>query len=200
MKKAAFLALLILALSLFGCSGKKQANDNNSASDTGSGIVENTDNSDTDEIAVRNVVVAFGKKLQDVSLQSPNVKTDMKNSYGDLVSPELLKKWQDDPKKAPGKLVSSPWPDSIGIESVDKKEDKTYEVKGKIIEMTSAEQQSGGAAAKRDVSLEVKKDDGKWLITDVTLGEYESKAANENGSTITYKNNDYGFDFALPQS
>jgi hypothetical protein len=56
------------------------------------------------------------------------------------------------------------------------------------------EASSGGAAAKRPITLVVQKVNDKWLITDVTLGDYEG-----SDSTL-YKNTQYGFNFQLPQS
>jgi hypothetical protein len=122
------------------------------------------------------------------------VKKSMQDNYGSLVSPALLEKWQNDPQSAPGRLVSSPWPDHINILSNEKVGEGIYEVKGEIIEITSVEQSSGGAAAKRAITLTVKKYGENWLIDDVVLGAYIDT------TIITYSNTQYGFTFTLPKS
>ena len=113
---------------------------------------------------------------------------------GGLVSPELLKEWQNDPQKAPGRVVSSPWPDRIEILSIVKLPDSSYEVKGDIIEVTSVEMANGGAAARRPITLTVGKIENRWLITAVKLGEYKDPNAT------VYRNTKCGFSFSLPQS
>lgn len=149
---------------------------------------------ETDEIAVRNLVKEFGKSLQMVSLLSPKELLDksMQENYGSLVSPDLISQWQSDPKNAPGRTVSSPWPDRIEILTVNKSLENTYYVKGDIVEITSVEKENGGAAARRPVTLAVEKAGDHWLITFVTLGEYEDK------NQIVYENMQYGFKFLLP--
>ena len=144
---------------------------------------------------VSNLVTQFGQKLKSVSLLAPAdiVKASMQENYGDLVTPELLEKWQSDPQHAPGRLVSSPWPDRIEISSVKKVADGVYEVQGEIIEVTSAEQQSGKAAAKRPIALTVKKVSDGWRIGSVTMGPYVTNQA------IEYSNPQYGFTFTLPE-
>lgn len=72
--------------------------------------------------------------------------------------------------------------------------DDEYRVEGDIVEITSVEQVHGGAAAKRPITLVVKRISNRWLIVAVTLGPYEQAA-----STI-YSNNEFGFTFSLPAS
>jgi len=52
----------------------------------------------------------------------------------------------------------------------------------------------GEAAAKRPVTLEVRKVNGRWLISDVTFGEYAQRGP------VVYENTRYGFRFYLPES
>jgi len=186
MKKVWLLVLIfLLGLNLMGCgdtADNKPANNQVAA-----------DNSKNEVAAV---VKSFGERLQLVSLQGPakNVAQDMQENYGTLVSPALLKRWQNAPLEAPGRMVSSPWPDRIEIKSVKKITSDSYLVEGEIIEITSVEKISGGAAATRPINLTVKKIGGKWLIDEVTLGDYESSA------TIKYQNVIYGFNLSLPRS
>jgi hypothetical protein len=154
----------------------------------------------SDEKAVRNLVGGFGEKLKIGSLMAPKdtVKKNMQENYGDLVSPTLLKKWQNDPLNAPGRLVSSPWPDRIEILTIDRLSKNAFVVKGEIIEITSAEEKNGGVFAKRPIMLIVKKTNDRWLIDDVTLGAYDT--ANSAVKENVYRNEQYGFDFSLPAS
>jgi hypothetical protein len=146
--------------------------------------------------AVVSVVESFGKKLQMVSLQAPadTVKASMQEHYAGLVSPNLLQKWQSDPQNAPGRMVSSPWPERIEILSNEKLADGSYKVKGEIIEITSIEQTEGGFAAKRMIDLIVRNFENKWLIDEVALGAYI------DNSSLVYQNTQYGFDFKLPKT
>ncbi len=188
MKKILILTLaVILSISLFGCTSGNNINQQPEGQpQTG------TNSEDT----VTQLVQDFGKKLQEVSLLAPTdmVQKSMKESYGAYVSPALLEKWQKDFQNAPGRMVSSPWPDRIEITGITKISDTEYNVKGEIIEITSNEQAKGGIFDKRSIELVVRKINDKWLIDDVTLGAYE-----ESGS-VAYQNDQYGFTFALPES
>ena len=121
------------------------------------------------EKAVSDLVKGFGSKLQFVSLLAPKdiLKKNMQEFYGDYVSPELIEKWVNDPLNAPGRLTSSPWPDRIEILSIVKLSDLKYEVNGKIIEITSTEQENDEFANKRPITLIVKKLNKQWLIDNV---------------------------------
>jgi hypothetical protein len=131
-----------------------------------------------------------------VSLLAPAdmVSQSMQEHYGEYVTPELLAKWQSDPQHAPGRLTSSPWPDRIEISDLTQTAKDSYEVQGQIIEITSVEQQQGGVAAQRPITLTIKKFADQWLITDVILG------ADEKSEALIYKNSQYGFTFSLPSS
>jgi hypothetical protein len=124
---------------------------------------------------VREVVLAFGKKLQMVSLLAPNdiLISEMKDNYSDFVSPGLLSLWENDVSKIPGRLTSSPWPDRIEISSITRNKGGSYSVEGRVIEITSKEVVSGGIADQYSVNITVQKTDGKWLITDFERGAYE---------------------------
>ena len=141
------------------------------------------------------LVEEFGHKLQQVSLlaSTADLKKSMNENYGGYVTPELLEKFLSDPGNAPGRLTSSPWPDRIEIASAEKTSEGLYKVEGTIVEITSSEQGTGNAAAKRPVTLEVKKVEGKWLISSVVMGDYQT------GGTILYRNSDYGFAFHPPR-
>lgn len=190
MKKHLLIFILLLSVSLFGCTNggngtqlKKEGQPEAKSSLTG----------ESDQAAVKNLVEAFGGKLQAVSLQAPKdaVRKSMQENYGDFVFPALLAKWVSDPSIAPGRVTSSPWPDRIEIHSIKKLSEQAYEVKGEIIEITSVEKVKGGVAAKRPITLRVKK---SWLIDAVIPG------ADGKTSSIVYTNTRYGFNFSLPES
>lgn len=186
-KTIMMLLILSVTVSLFGCS-------RGTIPDQGNNDQQQNDVQDKQSVA--SAVDNFGKKLQMVSMLAPQdvVKQSIQDNYGALVSPALLAKWQSDPLNAPGRMVSSPWPDHIVTLSNEKLSDGIYEVKGEIIEITSLEQTSGGFAAKRLITLTVKKFDTKWLIDTVLLGAYI------DSSSLIYNNTQFGFTFTLPKS
>jgi hypothetical protein len=180
-----FLSALFLALSLAACT-----NSINLATPPSAG------NEDPlDETAIQELVIEFGKKLQMVSLLAPEdvLRNNLEENYGDLVSPDLLEKWIGDPTNAPGRLVSSPWPDRIEVTEIQKTGDEEYKVMGNIIEVTSAGKEGVESAAERPITLTVVKIEGSWVIDDVSLGDYEDTA------TVCYIV-DYGFRVRLPLS
>ncbi|MGE5549017.1 MAG: hypothetical protein ACM3ZC_00605 [Bacteroidota bacterium] len=153
-------------------------------------VVEN------EEDIVRKLVEDFGKKLQLVSLSaSPEIAgQSIQENYSAFISPALLSKWLRDPQKAPGRMVSSPWPDRIEVSSLTKVAESLYKVSGNIVEITSVEKANGGSAATRPVILMVKKMNGRFLIDEVTAGaEIVSQA-------VIYRNTRYGFEFSLPEA
>lgn len=200
-----FVIVFMLSVSLFGCiDGKLVSEVNDGTLDKGSsqiievnqGTEDKQQINENDKKAVSRVVEDFGKKLQMISLLAPKdiLSKSMLENYGGLVSPELLEKWQSDPQSAPGRMVSSPWPDRIDVLSVEKSSEGIYEVKGEIVEITSVEQEHGGFAAKRPITLMLKKVVNRWLIDNVTMGAYD------RSGSIEYENTQYGFSFSLPGS
>ncbi|MFC0214962.1 hypothetical protein ACFFK0_21360 [Paenibacillus chartarius] len=184
MKQAKWLVILLsFSIALTGCTIKE----------TPAPVQAEAPQSETTaEEAVRSLVESFGGKLQRVSLLAPKdvVSKSMQEHYGDLVSQELLTQWQSDPEQAPGRMVSSPWPDRIDVQSTQKVSEDVYRVKGLVIEITS----KNGIAAKRAIVAEVKKINNRWLIDNVELGAYEEENA------VVYSNTEYGFRFPLPES
>ena len=123
------------------------------------------------------VVEGFGNRLQMVPLsgEESDVAQSMHEQYEEFVSPALIAKWLENPSKAPGRITSSPWPEHIDILSMSLLEQDQYEVAGNIIEITSVEKITGGVAATQAIRLVVSRLDGRWMITELTLGEYEVK-------------------------
>ncbi|HHT01186.1 MAG TPA: hypothetical protein GXZ96_00625 [Firmicutes bacterium] len=156
--KNAFLIMLtvFIGISLCGCAGGPTANEDNAA-------------------AVQNLVTAFGEELKEVSLLAPEevLVESIQNNYANYVSEELLAQWLASPSAAPGRVVSSPWPDRIEIENVTELSPQSYQVTGAVIEITSVEQGTEDAAARRPIEVKIEKIDDQWRITALTLGEYE---------------------------
>lgn len=187
MRKIALIALImLLSVSLFGCSaGTKQGQFNNSPEQAKA----------ADKQTVTSQVQGFGKQLSMVSLTAPidTVAKDMRKYYSPYVSSKLIDTWAKDPLKAPGRLTSSPWPDRIEIQSATRVSTDSYKVNGNIIEVTSTEKSTGKAAAKRPITLQVKKINNRWLITEAAVGNEQAE-----NKALTYTNTQYGFSFSLP--
>jgi hypothetical protein len=136
----------------------------------------NNDNSLNDENHdVIKLVEEFGGTLKNISLLAPKdeVIKAIEDNYSPYVTEELLRKWINNPRTAPGRISSSPWPERIEIGEIERLSDGEYSVKGKIIEVTSTEAGSGGAAAFRTVELIVRRVGNNWLIDEMTIGKYE---------------------------
>lgn len=125
------------------------------------------------DLAVRDsiidLVTRFGARLASVSLLSPpEVLLDLlREQYGPLVTPELLDEWLGQPSAAPGREVSSPWPDRIEVDAVTHVSGDRYRVIGELVYVTSTEVTSGGAADRQPVQLEVIRGaGGEWRIAD----------------------------------
>ena len=106
----------------------------------------------------------FGKRLQFVSILAPDAAQEMKDQYSEFVSPELLNTWMSNVSTAPGRITSSPWPDRIEITALNKEGSDKYVVSGYVIQITSAEVISGGAAVKIPVRIVVQKEQEGWFI------------------------------------
>ncbi|TJX60675.1 hypothetical protein E8P77_19770, partial [Soehngenia saccharolytica] len=191
---------LILIFSILFLLFSQSACNKESKNDQDNGIAQPTENTQkTDEEnkkAVTDLVETFGNTLQTFSLLEPKdiLDKDMEDSYSGLVSQNLIDSWKADPLNAPGRLVSSPWPDRIEIKTLNKISKGEYQVEGNIIEITNDELEHGGFFAERPITLTVRETNNKWMIDEVSLGEYQES------TTITYNNENYGFKFQLPKS
>jgi hypothetical protein len=92
---------------------------------------------------VRRVVERFGARLKLVSLLAPDsvLVRSLRSSYAPFVTPELLKEWQDNPRNAPGREVSNPWPARIAIESLAV-EGRGCRVTGDVVYVTTGDTSS----------------------------------------------------------
>ena len=121
-----------------------------------------------EEAEIRNLVGSFGKRLQMVSLLAPNAAEDLQKQYAEFVSPALLETWMKDVSMAPGRRVSSPWPDRIEITTLESASSNRYVINGFVIEITSTEVNSDEAANKIPVQIVVEREQEHWRITQYT--------------------------------
>ena len=117
-----------------------------------------------EETAVSAAVTAFGTKEQLVSLLAPNASTTIASQYGSYVVPSLLTSWEADPQSAPGRVVSSPWPDHITIGSITQTA-TGYEVTGTLVLMSSNSVEHGGNDGTDPLKIDLVNQNGKWLIS-----------------------------------
>ncbi len=163
------LMMLVVTVSLVACStppATSAQGTSNTAAVPGATLAQTTASSAPEEARVRDLVENFGKRLQNVSLLAPDAAQEMQAQYAEFVSPALLEVWMSDVSKAPGRLVSSPWPDRIEITSLTKEGPDRYVITGFVVEVTSMEVANGGAAARIPVRVVLQKDQGRWLITE----------------------------------
>jgi hypothetical protein len=179
-----------LVLVMVACTSSPEKSSIATPSSSASPIIAPTNteasSTSTDLATVRQVVEAFGKRLQQVSLQSPNVAEEMQGAYSPYVSDDLLALWLSDLSQAPGRFVSSPWPDRIEIVSLTQEAPDRFRVTGFIVEVTSMELVKGGAASKVPVALTIQKEQGHWLITEFVQGSrvFPKSAANSISPTL----------------
>lgn len=120
-----------------------------------------------ESFVVKNLVTEFGSNMKNVSLLAPAdvLQKEMDENYKSYVVPELLENWKANPQEAPGRLTSSPWPERIEIDDVTLVTPLIYQVKGRVIEMTS--DSTTTQAASYQVVIEVFKgnEGGTWRIS-----------------------------------
>jgi len=129
-----------------------------------------------DRQAAEDVVKTFGEKLRNVSLlESQDIFAEsVQENYGELVSARLIDKWISDPKSAPGRLLSNPWPHHIEIRSIKKSFINSYKISGDIIEVTEAELGETVLLIKQPVEIVVGKTNKGWRINDFKASAYKT--------------------------
>lgn len=128
---------------------------------------------------VKTLVANFGKELKFVSLLAPkaDVEKAMDEHYAKYVTPELLAQWKQNPSLAPGRQVSSPWPDRIEIQSTEMETETSYKVNAKVIEITSNEA-DGGMSSSYTVMLKVQKIGSVWRVSSFQKSIYNGVPKN----------------------
>lgn len=123
-----------------------------------------------DADAATEAVTRFGERLRLVSTTAPRaaIAASVREHYADVVTPDLLEDWLEEPGRAPGREVSSPWPERIEVHEIYDDDDGDCVVVGEIVYVTSADAGTGGVAAREPVVLNVERaSGGRWLVDEV---------------------------------
>ena len=165
MKVLALLVSLLVATTVVACSSPSSpALQATNASAT----IQRTQALAHGDVEVRALVELFGSRLQNVSVQGPNARHLIALQYAGLVAPSLLQRWTAKPLQAPGRYLSSPWPDHVQLVALTYHGATACSVSANVVMMTSAEIAGGGAAALVPVRLQLRRLADRWLITGVT--------------------------------
>jgi len=108
------------------------------------------------------VVEELGRRMKLVSTLAPPdvVARDIRTNYGELVAPALLDQWLADPATAPGRQVSSPWPDRIVVTEPPAASTGTVTLAGHVVEATSS-----GESGRIPIRVTLEQREGHWRIT-----------------------------------
>ena len=127
---------------------------------------------DDEEAAVRLIVEGFGQRMQNVELLSGEVQSQIRDQYGPFASEDMIEEWLDEPSRAPGREVSSPWPARIEIYTIEEEGVDTFRVHA-WVKYVDSEDGIGEASAEQSISLLVEYQGGAWVITNyATTGAY----------------------------
>jgi hypothetical protein len=94
------------------------------------------------------------------------------------ISAGLLQYWKTNPSEAVGRLASSPWPERIEIQRIERQAATRYAVSGEIVMFASANMAGGGEFRREKIELRVEDVGyGTWLITQATVQASQPPAA-----------------------
>ena len=118
----------------------------------------------------------FGRELTNVTIIDPEnvVAEQIKEHYTPYLTSNLLSKWVLDPSLAMGRTTSSPWPDRIEVDSMEKVDSDRIKVQGYVVWVASGGQNGVEVTATVPAVFFVKKDSstGKFLIDNVLSNKY----------------------------
>lgn len=125
------------------------------------------------------VVEEFGRrmKLVPTSASTTTAANAIRENYGEYVHPRLVEIWANSPAQAPGRQVSSPWPDRIEISS-SSPHGRGVTVRGTLVEATST-----GDGPRLPIRAELERAGDQWLIT-----AYEAESGEQSASLGTSGN------------
>lgn len=128
----------------------------------------------------RRVVRALGERMRLVSQLSPAAvhREAVTNAYQDVVTPELLERWQSGAEPAPGREVSSPFPGRIDIRVVQA-EANECSMSGDVVYVTSADTTT--PVERRPITVRVRAND-VWRVTGVEVGSAGTVDSGRSGS------------------
>lgn len=136
------------------------------------------------EDEVRALVATFGQRLRQVSVLAPDsiVEREMRTAYGTLATQELLNRWIAAPRTAPGREVSSPWPQRIDVVSVVEAGTARCRVAGEIVLVTGTGNGSDTEVAREPVTLELKRQADGWRVSRFTRTAADGAAPDDPGA------------------
>ncbi len=114
------------------------------------------------------VVEEFGKRMKQVSTSASSeiAARALREHYEGLVDSELLQIWIANPATAPGRQVSSPWPDRIEVESSSRTPADEVVVTGALVEATSS-----GETRRIPIQVRLRRSGASWVITAYDVNE-----------------------------
>ncbi len=145
----------LVASALASCSGS------DAPSSRGAATAGETPACDT--AAAARAARLLGSHLQDVSLLAPDsIRIPaLREAYGGLVTDSLLAAWVARPGDAPGRGVSSPWPDHIEVRRVEGAGGGACRVEAEVVYATSAD--APRSVRREPVTIRVVEGDG-WRV------------------------------------
>lgn len=131
-----------------------------------------------DDPHVRQIVQAFGERLARVSLLAPDsvVVREIREAYTPYATPELLERWASAPRTAPGREVSSPWPERIEIRAVREADARSCRVEGDVVYASSAAGENG--ATRTPVTVVVRRQNEDWRISSYSAQALSADSTN----------------------
>ncbi len=121
----------------------------------------------TEAYMVQAKIEEFGRRQALVSLTAPkDIQAEViAGHYSYYATSDLIKKWQKDLSIAPGRRTADPWPEKIEVDTLEKLEDGSYVIKGRLIERTSNPEAKNGIAGEYPLEITAKKINDRWMIT-----------------------------------
>lgn len=156
--------LLLLPFAVLGCNDRTAAVAPPEARQTpppaaASGTVA-APRPETNERTPEEVVLELGRRMKQVPTSAaPEIAAKaIREQYDGLVHPDLLNAWAKAPSDAPGRPVSSPWPERIAIEKSSVSEGRAV-IDGLLVEATST-----GVARQVPIRVTLENAGGSWQV------------------------------------
>jgi hypothetical protein len=93
------------------------------------------------------------------------VAREIRQAYGPYVTSHLLAEWAANPSRAPGREVSSPWPERIEVRAVHAAGPETCRIEADVVYASSAPPTSDTVVLRRPVTLIVRKEEDGWRVS-----------------------------------
>lgn len=176
LRKVLLVLLTAAVLSACGSVGAQDGVEDNESTNLldqiGGDASSDAASGEDEEAAVRLVVEGFGQRLQNVDLLSGEVQSQIRDQYGSFASEDMIEEWLEEPSRAPGREVASPWPDRIEIFTIEAEGPAAYRVHA-WVKYVDAQDGPGEASAEQPISLLVEHQGSAWVITNyATTGAY----------------------------